>query len=334
MNGDGIGRASNDLYGSRSFMAKLKVSWRYWFVEPNWAFKLSPVFLGFAVPGLLLWLLKFLIALRSKPPPYGLYNAEAARTDATLKFGAIIFTLVGGLLAFHYLLGDYYLYQILPMLPACCLAVWFFYDCCQPRVLRAIMLILVIALGVVPGTAFSLLGFKTPGIGEFRGQRIGPQQLFLLRHPGLSADEVRRLRYDHDVDMWTHLNDECTSSTILTHENRHLVIDPSITLFHLDEPEIQALWGKSREEKLAALKTMPVRESDGSTKVGIQYYLYVPNSQKHPINLRLGVEEWLDDPSVMTEILRSIPFDLKYKNQATLTPEELTRCNRLFRFNW
>ena len=38
-------------YGSRSLAAKLKVSWRYWAREPNWAFKLAPVFLGFAVPG-------------------------------------------------------------------------------------------------------------------------------------------------------------------------------------------------------------------------------------------------------------------------------------------
>ena len=39
--------------------------------------------------------------------------------------------------------------------------------------------------------------------------------------------------------------------------------------------------------------------------LGIQYYLYVPMEQKHPITKRVGLDAWRDRPELMTEIFRA-----------------------------
>ncbi len=89
-------------------------------------------------------------------------------------------------------------------------------------------------------------------------------------------------RFGLDPEMWGFMNRMMRDQRILTHENRHLVFDPTIELVHLDDWEIQRLWGLEPEETIKELKAMDIR-----------YYLKVPNEKAHRINQRLGADDWL-----------------------------------------
>ena len=65
---------------------------------------------------------------------------------------------------------------------------------------------------------------------------------------------------------------------MLTHENRHLLFDPTITLVHLDDWEVQQLWGKPPDEAMEGLK-----------QLGVAFYLRVPNEANHRVNEFLGM---------------------------------------------
>ena len=81
--------------------------------------------------------------------------------------------------------------------------------------------------------------------------------------------------------MFNYINGNLKGQKLLTHENRHLIFDPSIELIHLDDWEIQEIWTLTNTEKIEALK-----------RIGIRYYLRVPMELSHPINARLGTGDW------------------------------------------
>ena len=107
----------------------------------------------------------------------------------------------------------------------------------------------------------------------------------------MNEKDFMRLVYGQDVDMWEYVNSVCTGSAILTHENRHLKIDPSIKLIHLDDWEIQKIYSmKNIEEKLSVFKSL-----------GIQYYLFVPNEKSHPVNRLARIDEIIDAGKLILE---------------------------------
>jgi hypothetical protein len=83
--------------------------------------------------------------------------------------------------------------------------------------------------------------------------------------------------------MWNDVNDLARNTAVLTHDNRHRVYDPSIELIHLDDWDVQQVWGKSMQERL-----------DFFRQRGIRYYLRVPIEFNHPINERAGIQEIID----------------------------------------
>jgi 4-amino-4-deoxy-L-arabinose transferase-like glycosyltransferase len=264
-----------------------EIQFLYW----RHAYKLSPFFLGFALPGLLLagWIVGRRSAWR-----------QGAVAPTVL---AIATVLAGGLLAYHYLLADYYLYQIIPILPPLALLVPGlvvgmparaprFTDspqadspsarpCLFGRVYRSSAYALVLVAGLVPGLAMSLMNFKFHSPAVVHGQMFVPQNLDLFRHPGIDGDLFYRLVFGEDVDAWKRVNELAAGQPVLTHDNRHLMYDPSIELVHLDDWDVQATYTMtSPDERLRFFRDR-----------GIRYYLRIPNEHKHRINRRAGLDE-------------------------------------------
>lgn len=85
--------------------------------------------------------------------------------------------------------------------------------------------------------------------------------------------------YGDEVLMWEFINEYYKEAKILTHENRHLVFDQSITLIHLDDWEVQKAYKmNTNKERLNLFKDL-----------GITHYLYVPMEARHKVNQKVGM---------------------------------------------
>ena len=87
--------------------------------------------------------------------------------------------------------------------------------------------------------------------------------------------------------MWDYVNHHLMGHRLLTHDNRHLVYDPSVTLIHLDDWtdrwNIQALW--LIEDPAKRVRWLIERYN-------IHYYLFVPNEDACATNARMGAAAW------------------------------------------
>lgn len=240
------------------------------------AYRLQPFFVGFALMGAVLLLARAFAA----PLTYGPGRRFA---DFGLRFGVAAFALALGLFAFHYKLAPYYLYQIILVLPALAVLASFSFPYWRLPFWRTLFGALVLLIGLVPGVAMGLMGFKVFGpvsIGPDRAEV--PQDLVVFRNPLPDPERFYRWRYGDDPLMWRYMNQNLKSHRILTHENRHLVFDPSIELVHLDDWAVQHLWDQTPNHQIETLK-----------KLGVYYYLRVPNERNHEVNARLGTDEWI-----------------------------------------
>ena len=87
--------------------------------------------------------------------------------------------------------------------------------------------------------------------------------------------------------MWETVNSLLEDEPLLTHDNRHLMYDPSIELVHLDDWDVQQTWDLPAEKKLEFYRDR-----------GIRYYLRIPNEAKHPVNRRAGMDELIANGSL------------------------------------
>ncbi|MCB2155847.1 glycosyltransferase family 39 protein [bacterium] len=250
-------------------------------INPH-AYKMSPLVMGFCLSGLLLGFLQmFFRRSMLEGQMNGLSQPILEVTLTTTIATAICY------LGFHYLLGDFYLYQVISWLPAlaiigaCPFAIWFSAPRRIERVIQASGMVLIIVAAVVPGLAMSLMGFKIPGGGMVSGQTFVASNLDVFRNPGMPAEIVYKLRFGDEVDIWQDVNRLAKGQPLLTHENRHLLFDPSIELVHLDDWDVQKTYSmNTAKEKLDFFKNR-----------GIQYYLRIPNEKNHPINQKVGLDE-------------------------------------------
>ena len=272
-NGAGIGRMGDDL------VSRIKNSWQF-FVDWRQAYRLQPFFTGFAVGGAIVLLGRCAAALllRVKRSKGALIFA-----NLDLRFGLSALLLVLSLFAFHYVLAPFYLYQIIMILPALAVLISFTFPYWRRGVWRHLLGGLVLTIGLIPGVAMALMGFKIPNSVILGPARIESQLgLYVFRHPLPEPHLMYRWRYGAESwMMFNYINGNLKGQRLLTHENRHLIFDPSIELIHLDDWEIQEIWTLTNAEKIEALK-----------RIGIRYYLRVPMELSHPINARLGTGDW------------------------------------------
>ncbi|MCX7012435.1 MAG: hypothetical protein NTW86_07725 [Candidatus Sumerlaeota bacterium] len=271
-NGDGIGVIAQQLYWADTLLLRLRASW-YYFVEwqSRWPqfWKIAPVFMAFAMPGLFAFIVGLVRRYAGR-----FRNLEPARAERVLddptRFGLIVAALLLGHLAYFYVLADFYLYQIIAIAPVLALCVAWWPLGLAGKIARGLFGLLVLAVGVMPGVAVALMGPKAPtdDLAAFR-EPLQPESQFYKRVlPGAE-------------DMFEHINANLKGERLLTHENRDLLMDPSITLVQLDDWEVQPLYDiPSAAERAARLKQM-----------GIHYYLRTPMEAKHVVNRRLGLDE-------------------------------------------
>lgn len=248
------------------------------------SYKLGPLFLGFALPGILLaGILIFFRrgALFANLQPLD-YRTQVVGLLGCLMVLALFF-------AYHFLLTDMYLYQIIPiiiplsifgsllMLAGSTLrAFWSFF-------LTLVSSGLVLLAVIVPGLPFALMNFKITGSNDVANTRWNTFELDHFRNPGMDPGVVYALKYDDAYSMWQRINQIAQNQEILTHDNRHLMYDPSITLVQLDDWAMQKLYDSTPEEKLKYFQDRKIR-----------YYLQIPNERNHKINKRLGLDEMID----------------------------------------
>ncbi|KPL26604.1 MAG: hypothetical protein AMJ72_12390, partial [Acidithiobacillales bacterium SM1_46] len=289
LNGDGIGAASLtrefweqfDLFRQARDVSnveiarietplarKIAASWRFWVTDFN-AWKLAPSFVGIALPGFLIFLM-----LSRGPRRLDLTDRE---TVARRRFGWLCTLLLLLLLAYHYLLADLYLYQIIPLVVLIPLFGAYFVRALGGRFERGLFVALALWIAIFPGLAMALMGFKLKSQVDLGGRRYLPFELVALHQVGLDQATFHQLAFGNDADAWVALNTYCLDEKVLTHENRHLVLDRRVEIVHFDDWEVQALWGRSPDEQLRGLHDL-----------GVKFYLFIPNETKHQVNRRLG----------------------------------------------
>lgn len=284
-NGAGIGRLGD------SPMERLRAAFTF-FAGPGPGFfwhqyyRTEPLLLGFTLFGVLAWLGRWIsgcLSGRSR-------RRRRAHRVLALRFGWVVASLLFGLLAFHFVLAPFYLYQIIMILPCAALMVAFAWPWWRLPLWRTVLLLLALWVGVIPGLAMAMMGFKIVGMFQLSADRTeSPLTLYPLRHPLPRPEVFYRWRFGEDARMWDYINRNLKGERLLTHDNRHLVYDPSITLVHLDdwtdEWNIQALWGlpnpADRVRQLIQLHN-------------IRYYLFIPNELAAATNRRMQTEQWVE----------------------------------------
>ncbi len=241
------------------------------------SWKMNPLLAGFFFPAIIA-LLYFPMISREE---FGEYNKTRDVRIVVLWTSGLLCLL---LLAYMYLLADFYLYQIIGILGPAAVVSSGLLACCHyqsklGKVLFPTLLVVVLLQGILPGLAFALMNFKLTHPQVLYGQLYAPSNLDAFRQPGMESEVFLRLQFGDDYDIWEYVNDELGEVKLLTHENRHYVFDPEVSLVHLDDWDIQQAWGLPTEEVVEYLL-----ERD------IHYYLRTPNEFRHKINARLGME--------------------------------------------
>jgi hypothetical protein len=263
------------------------------FATGGQSYRLAPTFLGFALPGALLW-----AGLAAFSPLGARRKGDGAEEDEIdpdacdvppglfAAQGLVCWFLVAFLLFYHYAVADFYLYQILtiaaPLTFFVAVAVW-----CVGRLgvaARGAWFAPLALIALSPGLAFALMGGKLFSYGQFQSLQT---TLSAFRNPLMDERLFYEARYGaEDPAIWAYANEHLRGKKILTHENRHLAFDPSIELVHLDDWETQQLYNlPTPEAKLDALLDL-----------GLEYYLYVPNEESHRANKRLELDRWRGTP--------------------------------------
>lgn len=278
INGDGIWRAG------RTFGERLANSWQYFVTGPQ-QWKLSPVLMAFAVPGLLLFILHTIWRLAAgRKKPRALYDDEEAPPprglDDAFEFGITCAFLFLALLFYEYFVAGYYLYHIIIILPLLGVFACFVFELCHTRAARGVLYALCILVGFSPGVIVGMMGFKLLTHGTIDRQTYSQVDLTALKNLFMDRKTFYKMAFNGDMDMFLNLMWIPSGGKLLTHENRQRLVSENIKLVHLDDWEVQQAYGKPPEERIKILDDL-----------GIDFYLYVPNEDNHIVNARLGMDE-------------------------------------------
>lgn len=272
LNGDGLGRAG------RTIPEKLRNSWVY-FVTGDQHWKLSPFIMAFVMPGFVVWCLWAMVAPRlrrrsyHKTPPVSFFRAFIAPAGLFL------------LLWFYaYAVADFYLYQIIIILPLFGVFTGCLFYFCTARPARLVLHVLVIVAALSPGLAMGVMGFKLKKVGVYEGMPPPQLEATALRRLFMRPSVYYRMEFGGDMEMLANINALPNGTVVLTHENRALLLNPGIKIVHLDDWEPQQAYGKPVTERVGVLD-----------ELGVEFYLYVPNEDRHVANSWLGMEELISE---------------------------------------
>lgn len=267
--GDGIGVAGPAL------LDRIAFTWPFFVNNFSTSWKWAPVFMALVVPGVVVFLAVLFFQIFA---PRRLPELQGRRIvlDTETRFGMVAFIFMGVLFAYHYVLGPYYLYHLLPATAVFAVFICFvFVRIAAP--FRGAFHLFAILCGLMPGLPWSMMGAKLASEANTR-------QLVALRNPGMNQSLFYQLRFGGETRMWDYINRHARNTAILTHENRQALFDPSIRLVHMDDWEVQQVWGRPKREKLQRLK-----------ELGVRFYLRIPFEFDHPINKSLDHARWIED---------------------------------------
>ncbi len=254
------------------FLDRIKGSWAFFvsdkmviegrLYEWNVAWRWAPSVVGLALPGVLIWGWRIGVS----------FVRRVVGPLERMGLLAILYAFI--LFAYHYLIGPFYLYHLLGVFGVVGLFMGAALER-MPQGAKRLIALWAIVCAALPGLYFGLVGPKV---------KTGPYgPLTSLRNPGAPPEMYYEWMYGPSAQLWDEVNTLAKDRAVLTHENRHLLFDPSITLVHMDDWEVQQLWDKPSVERLYGL-----------WKLGVRYYLQVPFEFDHPINARLGHREWVE----------------------------------------
>jgi hypothetical protein len=256
MNGDGLGRVGATLW------EKLANSWLYFVTGPH-HWKLGPVFMALAVPGFVVFLCRIWsrLVVGQRLVNLGELPGSPPRTrvfDDSLKFGTVCGALFVLLWFYAYVIADMYLYQIIIVLPLFGIFVCGVFEVCNTRFSRVLLYVLCIVVGIGPGIMMGLMGFKLKRSGHIGATPYSQVTLTALRYLFIAPEEFYRMEFGGDMEMLGRVNSLPAGTRVLTHENRHLLLNEDIRIIHLDDWEVQKAYHKPASERLAVLDALGV----------------------------------------------------------------------------
>lgn len=255
--GDGIGR-----YGT-TLGEKLAGLPRFLFFDRNYHWKYGPILTAFALPGIL-------------------FTWRAKRRVLLAALGVFL-----SVWAYHFLLGDLYLYHTLMMLPAAIVLGANLWKEFRPIWFRTGLVLWLLAAGVACGVGPALVGGKWMSFGPLALElpSVVRTDLRLAGRAGAGdewmpgfRERFLHLTLGNAYRMWQYMNAHIAPARVLTHENRHHYLSRRIELVGLDDCGLTPLYDRPFEEIAAVLRQR-----------GIEYYLRVDKEAHHPITARLGV---------------------------------------------
>ena len=295
-NGDGIEAAATLAGFPRnrpSLSAKLNATPFYFITSPKWSWALAPTFHALALPGLFILLISCII---KKSRGVKDLSSDVAIKDLWMsqRFGILALLLFFLLFAYHYLLAGYYLYQIIPILiPISILSLWGI-ETISGRLAKGMFILWCLLVFILPGLPFALMNFKLAHEAWFNGRLEYPWQLSALRRPGMPKEKFYSLVFGEDENIIDHINNTLSGKTLLTHDIRYLLYNPSIKIIHLDDWEVQQAYIlPAPEDKFLILH-----------RLGIDYYLKIPMEENHKILKKLSLEQ-MEKPGYLREIYRA-----------------------------
>ena len=231
----------------------------------------APSVVGLVLPGVLVFLatMLFRFVLPGRAP--GL-DRRAWLPGVPARLGFVTLVFVAILFAYHYCLGAFYLYHLLGCFGAFGVFIYFALRHCS-RLFLLLFMLWATFCACMPGLPMAMMG-----------QKLKSTRLEALHNPGMDPKVFYQLRWGNLTGLWDRTNELCKGSGLLTHENRHLLFDPTIRLVHMDDWELQQVWGAPSPERLETLRAL-----------GVRYYLQVPFEADHAINASLGHREWIED---------------------------------------
>lgn len=165
-----------------------------------------------------------------------------------------------------------YLYQVLIIIvPLAALMGIVFREVKSPRG-RGVLLGLCLLMGLVPGLSHSILS-----AGKTRTDPKYVDRILTRSFPGALGRDFYPLVFGDEGLTFDYFHRQLPEARVLTHENRKMCFPDKVQLIHLDDCEVQDLYDRPLVEVV-----------NGLLDLGIGYYLYVPNEDRHPVVARLG----------------------------------------------